>query len=274
MRQEPDQNRQVLRQELQVESPGGNTGKYDFDPGVNANAAFTAKTKTATLSGAAGTIECKKSSTAGEWVGPEHDEEVVTFTSCEFKGEVTGECHSAGQPAGTIVTRKLVTTVLGEGQESFQLNEKNEPESVKVGAGEVWDQFNGPGSEGLNNVQAEYQCASVVVIKTEGSLAGVFSAGSINVASKKAEISFGEGKGAQGLFSEANVLGKGFVPVGKGVETTSAKSKAAGKLVLLAAPSLGLTRLKPTSKVRQKATRSNSKSRTRHRGCQTAGTVS
>jgi hypothetical protein len=218
----------------QTLSVGENTGKYDWKKGVTAeHAATTAKSKTASLVGAAGTIECKKSSSVGEWTGNKTNEEVVTFVGCEIKSpELTGECHSSGQAEGTIVTNKLKTTLLGAGDTSLEFNSgtsKYEPKTV--GAGEVWNQFRGPSGE-LESVQAEYECGKVVVIKTFGNLAGVFSAGSINVASKKAEIAFDEGKGAQGLLSEANILGKGFVPIGKGVEKVSAKAKGVAKLVI------------------------------------------
>lgn len=218
----------------QTLSPGENTGKYDWKKGVTAeHAPFTAKTKAASLVGAAGTIECKKSSTVGEWTSNKTDEEVVTFVSCEIKSpELTGECHSEGQAEGTIVTNKLKTTLLGEGEFSLEFNaETSKYEPKFVGAGEVWDQFRGPSGE-IGSIQAEYECAKVVVIRTFGNLAGVFSAGSINVASKKNEIAFDEGKGAQGLLSEANILGKGFIPIGKGVEKVSAKGKGVAKLVM------------------------------------------
>jgi hypothetical protein len=211
---------------------GTKEGKYEFSPGVKPeNSAFTAKTKTASLKGAAGTIECKKSASVGTWTGSKSQEQTVTFESCEFKGEVVGECHSAGKGPGIIETNKLDNTIIGEGEPEFQLNEKNEPEFVAPKAGEVWERFRGPGGA-LTSVQAEYECASIVVIKTEGNLDGVYTPASVNVSSKKTEVEFGEGKGAQGLFSEASISKAPFIPVGKGTETAVGKSKGGAKLVI------------------------------------------
>jgi hypothetical protein len=47
---------------------------------------------------------------------------------------------------------------------------------------------------------------------------------------KKIEVRLDEGKGAQGWLSEANILGKGFVPIGKGVLKMTQLIKDAGKV--------------------------------------------
>lgn len=204
----------------------GKKNKYEWSPGVKpANGKFTATSKTAILEGAAGNIECKSSVTVGEWLTNTKDTEQATFSGCELKGAVDGECHSAGQANGVIVTNHLNTELKDEGETSLELNgETFEPKTV--GAGEVWDQFQS--ESGITGIQAEYECASVIGIRTMGNLAGVFTSGSLNVMSTKSEISFHSGEGAQGLYSEGNE-GAGWFPIGKGVEHLTAKIKNSGK---------------------------------------------
>jgi hypothetical protein len=220
-----------------TEEAEGRRDKWEWSPGVtSAHAAFTAKSKTVGLVGAAGFIECKKSSTVGEWTGPKTATEQTTFVGCAIKGpEGYGACQSAGHPEETIVTNTLDVALLGEGEESFNVRQEPyggpEPEPVTVGPGEVWEQLRGPGGE-LGAVQMEYECDKVVVIQTAGSIAGVLAPGSVNMSSKKAEVAFGEGKGAQGWTSEANILGKGFVPIGKGVLQLTNQAKYAAKIEL------------------------------------------
>ena len=103
--------------------------------------------------------------------------------------------------------------------------------------GEVWDSFKAESG----TVQAQYLCASLVEIKTEGTLAGVFTSGSVNVMSKKAEIEFngvlGEepGKfGEQDLQSQASIGGGPFEPAGQGIEKTTGKTKNAEKIEIKA----------------------------------------
>ena len=208
---------------------GTKTGKYEWVPGVSPAMSFTAKTKSAELVGAAGTISCKKSSTVGTIEGTKTNHEVVTFEGCEFKGAVTGECHSAGQASGVIVTNKLQTTLIDHGEKG--------PSGGEPKAGEVWDDFKAESG----TVQAQYLCASLVEIKTEGTLAGVFTSGSINVMAKKAEIEFngvlGEepGKfGEQDLQSQASIGGGPFEPAGQGIEKTTGKTKNSEKIEIKA----------------------------------------
>jgi hypothetical protein len=215
----------------QITSPG-KEGKYEWSPGVIAgNAALVAKTKSAELVGAAGTIACKKSLVAGKITGLKTNTEQVKFEGCEFKGAVTGECHSAGQPAGIILTNQLKSTLIDHGEKGAS---NGEP-----AVGEVWNQL--AAEPGLEGVQAQFLCASIVEIKTKGTVSGVFTSGSVNVMAKKAEIEFngklGEvpGKfGEQDLASEASVGGGPFEPAGQAVEKTSAKIKQAGKIEIRA----------------------------------------
>jgi hypothetical protein len=220
-----------------AEEAEGRRNKWEWSPGLTPERApFTAKGKTAALVGAAGTIECRNSLTVGEWTGPKTGTETITFEGCEIKSPEESECTSAGHAERTIVTSTLTVTLLGEGESSPEFNyETNEYEPKVVGPGEVWEQLRGPGNE-LTSIWTEYECDKVVVIQTEGSVAGVLppaafpNPGSVNVMSKKSEVRFDEGKGAQGWLSEANILGKGFVPIGKGVLQTTSQAKAAGKI--------------------------------------------
>ena len=209
----------------------GGTGGWEWypagSPQVPTPIAYTDSTKTAELVGAAGVIKCKKSTSSGAITGPKSDIDVVRFTGCEFIGAVKGECHSAGEPAGNITTNVLNTKLIDHGEKGFSGGEPAE--------GEVWTEFYGPG--GPETVQAEYECAKLLVIRTEGSLSGKYTKGSINVMSKKAETEFngvlGEspGKfGEQDLFSEASIGGGPFEPVGQGIEKTKGKTKNSVKL--------------------------------------------
>ena len=223
-----DKNCQVAA--TPTEEAEGKHNKWDWSPGVApANAAFKTRFKEVTLKGAAGTIQCKKGMAVGEWSGPKTATETITLEVCEFKGGPVNDCHSAGQGSGKIVSNPLQVLLLGEGEESFDLNEHNEPEPITVGSGEVWEQLRGPGGE-LNSVALEYECASVVVIRTEGSFASPIPAGFLNVGVRKYEVGFGEGKGAQGLFSEASIAKGEFTPVGKGTLTGVFPYRGAGKV--------------------------------------------
>ena len=117
-------------------------------PGISPAVAVTAKTKAAELVGAAGTIACKKSTSVGTIEGMKTNHELITFEGCEFKGPVTGECHSAGKPSGVIETNKLVTTLIDNGEKG--------PSGGEPKAGEVWDNFKAESG----TVQAQYLCAS------------------------------------------------------------------------------------------------------------------
>jgi hypothetical protein len=224
-----------------TEEAEGRHNKWEWSPGVTPeHAPFTAKTKFGVrFEGAAGTIECGKSSTVGEWTGPKTGTEQITFEGCEAPPELNNFCTSAGQAAGTIVTNPLEITVLGEGESSPEFNaETNEYESKVVGPGEAWEQLRGPGGE-LASVWMEYECGKVALIKTDGSVTGVVppaafpNPGSVNVMSKKSEVRFEDGKGAQGWLIEANILGKGFIPAGKGrLGETRQLVRNAGKIEL------------------------------------------
>ena len=211
-----DKNCQVAATPLQEAE--GKHNKYEWSPGVAPeNAPFKAKTKAAEIVGAAGTITCKKSATVGEWTSATTGREQTTFEGCEFKGS-NDECHSAGQAAETIVTNPLSIRPVGHGETGYGGAEPAE--------GEVWEDL--ASESGPTGIWAEYECASLVVIRTRGSVAGVFTPASINARVHKAEVEFNgvlgrePGKfGEQDLQDEASIGGGPFEPAGQGLEKTT-----------------------------------------------------
>jgi hypothetical protein len=209
----------------QLKSPT-HEGKYNWQPGVKPeNTAFTANSKKIQFQSALGTYGCFQSFVVGKWTGPKTAEEVITYRGCDEEME----CRSGVEP-GTVQTEKLQVTLLGEGEQSLQLNGKNELEFVEPKAGEVWEQLRGPGGE-LESTMAELECeAGSVEVRRKGNLAGVLAPSSLNVSSKKSIVEFGEGKGAQGVSLETSTGGP-FEPAGRETETTVVKSKGK-KLVI------------------------------------------
>ena len=199
-----------------AEEAEGKRNKWEWSPGLApANHVFTGKTKVAVeFFGAAGTIICRRGATiVGEWTAPKTSTEQITYKECEFKGAVN-ECHSAGQEGGIIVTNQLEGTLIGHGETG---SGGREPAS-----GEAWDSL---ASAEPSGVQMEFLCASLVEVRHLGSVAGVFSPGSLNVGNKKDSIAFngvlGESPGnfgEQNLFAEASIGGGPFEPAGQTIE--------------------------------------------------------
>ena len=210
-----DKNCQVAATPLQEAE--GKHNKWEWSPGVKPeNAPYTAKTKSAELVGAAGTIRCSKSTTVGEWTSATTGTEQTTFEGCE--GQPNIECHSAGQTAGTIVTNPLSVKLVGHNETGYGGAEPAE--------GEVWEDL--ASESGAEGVWAEYDCAKFILIRKTGSVAGVFTAASVNALVKRAEVEFngvlGEepGKfGEQDLQDEASIGGGPFEPAGQAIEKTT-----------------------------------------------------
>ncbi len=203
---------------------GTKEGKYEFSPGTTpANSVYATKAKATFLSGPTGELKCSQSSSAGKWTGAKTQETVVTFRGCEATAPFSAECHSSGAEPGEIVTKTLAGTLLGAGEKADGYKEST------VGAGEVWDQLQAPG--GVAEYQAEYLCGGIEEFKTKGESAGVYAAGSLNVASKKAELNWTRGGGDQSLLND----GFGANPFENAPGTEEAlniKSKGAAKLVI------------------------------------------
>ena len=197
----------------------GKANKWEWSPGVTPeNAPLKAKTKAVELVGAVGTIDCRKSATVGEWTSATTGKEQTTLEGCEPKSGPVAECHSAGQAAGVIVTNPLSIKLVGHGETGYGGAEPAE--------GEVWEDL--ASESGPTGIWAEYECASLVVIRTRGSVAGVFTPASINARVHKAEVEFNgvlgqePGKfGEQDLQDEASIGGGPFEPAGQGLEKTT-----------------------------------------------------
>jgi hypothetical protein len=227
-----DKNCQVAA--TPAEEAEGKQNKWEWSPGVApTKAAFTAKLKEPVIiNPGAGPVEClKRGQIAGEWTGSKTATETITLAGCEHERQFAfgGECHSPGREAGMIVTSALEVALLGEGEESFNLNNENKPEAVTVGPGEVWEQLRGPGGE-LGSLQMEYKCRDSLEVRTEGSLSGPIASGFLNRVVPKYEVEFSKGMGAQGDSSEARVGEGPFFPIGKTTLTGVFPYKGAGKV--------------------------------------------
>jgi hypothetical protein len=196
---------------------GTKTGKYEWSPGVApANAKFTASTKVATLASAAGTITCKKSTTAGEWTGLKTNHEVITFTSCKLS-VTSGECHSLEEAEGSGIIKAFEDTTLID-------NGEKGPSGGEPVSGEVWNSYAPAATSPYGIYATEFKCAPGVVFRSSGSVSGVVTP--VNTMSAKLTTAFGEGKGEQDLNTEFN-QGTGWNPTGPNIETATGASKGA-----------------------------------------------
>jgi hypothetical protein len=183
-------------------SPEG-TGKYELIPA--ANVSYTSKSKTVELeTPGVGTVVCKKSADVGTIVDETSDKDVVTFSSCATSGK---KCTSAGEPAGTIKTFELLSSLTENG--------KNEVEEVLTG--------NGPGG-----LSAEFECEGIV-IRTRGNAGGIVT-GDVNTGDKEDAVDF-TSESKQELESEV----VGLTPFLHSVEKTKAENKN-GAVVFVKAP--------------------------------------
>ncbi len=224
--------------------PAVTEGKYEWVPGPGPKPKDTDKTGKATLTGAAGVIECAKSTSTGEITGVKTDKEVVLFSKCSTKGapcttvRITG-LNEKDEPiwtettaAGSIETFPLNTEVIDHGESFAQLGPEGQFEkNVEPAEGEAWTLFTSSeeGAENpYKNLQAVYECKEVARIYTAGSLAGVTT--NVNKMETNLTTTFEEGKGLQDLFSDAEVGGKPpLIEIGRGIEKTSGKAKGEEK---------------------------------------------
>ena len=171
----------------------------------------TDKTGVATLTGATGVIECKKSVSTDTITSPYTDVENVKFETCTTKGvkcttakwnEVTKKSVETGT-VGDISTNTLDTTLIDNGTKLPQLNEKGEfKEYVEPAVGEAWTLFESSESAPYVGIQASYICKGVAEIQTVGLLAGVDTPA--NTMEASLTTTFAEGKGLQVCFSEVD----------------------------------------------------------------------
>jgi 6-phosphogluconolactonase (cycloisomerase 2 family) len=158
-------------------------------------------------------VTCKANTDTGEITGGFTDTDRVTFTGCEFLGL---PCQSAGPnstpsgKAGVIITNLLDSRLVGFPEKYTVVNQAFEPESIGPKEGEVWDKLVSSEHEPF---WSEFECGGVVFVRTQGSDAGAYTAGSLNHLSISAEVNFEDTHG-QGLLSEALNEKDEWVPPG------------------------------------------------------------
>ncbi len=149
------------------------------------------KGKVVYFSSAAGAIECRKSTSAGEWTGWQMGTDTITFTECGLAG-IFGKCTSMqeGEPVGDITTSQLDTYLIDHGTKG--------PSGLEPKEGEVWQEYQSP--TGPAGYQFTFVCAPGVLFRVSGTLSGVISP--VNAMESKLTTTFGTGKGEQGLINE------------------------------------------------------------------------
>jgi len=220
-----DKNCQIVATPAEIAE--GKRNKYEWVSPPTAS--FTAQSVSPGLhpvleGGPAGKVQCNLVTVTGRWTGPKKDEEVATFTGCQLLNtSPTGECHSLGQASGVIVTNTLETTLLDSGERG--------PGGGTPAAGEVWDIFSAVGGSG---VVAEYECAGAVVIRTQGTLGGVFAG--VDVMSTVGHLAFTLHGPEQLLNNEVSFTGFGgpFFPDGFAEESVTVKIQYSRKVEIRA----------------------------------------
>ena len=211
---------------------------------------YTSKTGVATLTGATGVIECKKSTDSGAITSPFTDTDKVKFETCTTKGvkcttaeydEVTKEWKEHGT-VGDIETFLLDTTLIDHGTPLPQYSNTEPPGDpsaplVEPKEGEAWTLFESSekapyGEQGspFFNIQAAYICKGVAELQTTGLLAGVTTP--VNTMEATLTTTFEAGKGLQDLFSEADATSPAFgtgTPIGQGIEKAVGSTKGGEK---------------------------------------------
>ncbi|MGH9919377.1 MAG: hypothetical protein ACRD6W_11005 [Nitrososphaerales archaeon] len=173
--------------------PKAGKGKYEKKP-IKFTAA-TGEAKLSTPAFGANDVECTSSTTAGELTGAKTDTEVVTFHGCKFEGL---PCETVGSGSETLVTNKLASKLIDNGEKGDS--------GLEPALGEVWDQL----TPETPPYFIEFTCGGVVKLRTEGSISGLYTTASLNVMSESSVLEFGEGKGEQDLYTEAEE-GEGWV---------------------------------------------------------------
>jgi hypothetical protein len=161
-------------------------GKFEKEPGIKITAT-TGKAILKTPAFGSNNVECTSSTTTGEITGPKTNTEVVTFHGCKFEGLA---CTTSGQPSETLVTDPISSILIDNGEKGKS--------GLEPKVGEVWDEL----FPTTLPYFIEFGCAGVVKLRTEGSISGVYTSGSVNVLSTTGVQEFGEGKGEQDLETE------------------------------------------------------------------------
>jgi hypothetical protein len=198
-------------------------GEYELESGFGKKATFTAKSGTSVMTSAevAEKVDCKSTSTSGEFTGSKQMKAVVmTATGCEATGS---KCTSAGLKPGHIVTNLL------KGEFGYIAGKGTKTPIVGLLL-----------SEESTTYAAEFSCEGIE-IRTQGPIIAE-ATGNVNAVSAEATYTFRQTNGVQqytsfeggGMFEDEwhwqFNTGKGFEPEGgdrSGLELTGAVSQGA-----------------------------------------------
>jgi hypothetical protein len=198
-------------------------GEYELESGFGKKATFTAKSGKSVMTSAevADQIDCKSTSTSGEFTGSKQMKNVVVAASgCEATGS---KCTSAGLKPGHIVTNPL------KGEFGYIAGKGTKTPTVGLML-----------SEEGTTYAAEFSCEGIE-IRTQGPIIGE-AAGNVNAISAEATYTFRQANGVQqytsfeggGLLEDEwrweFDIGKGFEPEGgdqSGLELAGAVSQGA-----------------------------------------------
>ncbi len=150
-----------------------------------------------------GKVECKASTDVGEITSDDTTMDRMTFTGCEFEGlpcESAGANSTPSGKSGVIITNGLAGKLISNPETLTWLDaESNEVVTRGPAVGEVWNELSGSEHEPYSS---EFNCGGVVFLRTQGQLAGVYEASSLNRLTSTSETAFEATKGAQGLLAE------------------------------------------------------------------------
>lgn len=169
-------------------------GSYEKKPGIKIEAT-TGKAILETPAFGKNNVECSSSVTVGEITGPKSNKEVVTFHGCKFEGL---PCSTVGDASEELTTQPITSKLIDNGEKGLS--------GLEPKAGEVWNEL----YPTTPPYFIEFTCGGVVKLRTQGSISGVYTAGSINKMSETGVEDFGEGLGEQDLYTEAEE-GEGWV---------------------------------------------------------------
>lgn len=192
-------------------------GKYEWTPHVKKqDQTFTDTSGPTALVGTSGEVKCKKSKSVGQWASNYTDEEILTFTGCEYKAAkcTTARLNQAREwvevgTVGDIETFLLDTTLVDPGTPLPVYNNEfpypGAPEGFVEPSEEppeIWDLFESSARYPYRGVWAAYICNGDGLIITGGSLgvAGVMTP--VDAMEKAFRLTFGVAKGVSDLVSE------------------------------------------------------------------------
>jgi hypothetical protein len=177
-------------------------GSYEKKPGIKIEAT-TGKATLATPAFGSNKVECTSSITVGEITGAKSNSEVVTFKGCKFEGL---PCKTVGDATEELTTNKITSKLIDNGEKGDS--------GLEPALGEVWNEL----YPSTPPYFIEFECGGVLKLRTEGSISGVYTAGSLNHMSETGVEDFAEGLGEQDLLTEAEE-GSGWVGPAPSIQT-------------------------------------------------------